>query len=1028
MSRMTWIIACLLPVIVLFGGIAQAQGIRPPYRGGVTKSLGMPPKYNWYAGVSFGGELSGENRIAAFGKFGLYKALGNPTTGAFGLMAEGYGGVLDEKSEGGLRGSLVSPFLRMGVGADYAFRAERLDFLFTFIIPVRRGGIFGHGTDIRLEWIPWRDQYLDIALTIPLWQPNAGKTRPHKDYIEYEKTKPEPLVYEEENPALEKVLANISYLARWINRLTTPFMDQNAWGREGALEKFTAEMKEVETFLASGHPLMPDGVTTEQLVRSYHREIDRAFSIAFSGRQIDAGQSTMEGRRIAEKAKEIFLDEVILPYNRSFGIRRKPDGTAGLAVNARGEFVRWVLTSVDPNARGDVRWRAVGYVFLELLKQIEDNRDYSRKQWGNSEVVWIPMQYALLPEQHDSQEEIDALIERAIDVKFTPGNRVWYLRNEQFQYEFYRMVQEAEDYHVLWIHDYRGLNGEGKPDAIGFEQTKGYLEALIRRIRDYDRTAKIPVYMIIIDEIYWQANKGRIWSELLEDPLDHKLKLGEKDFKWMEEEIAALQEELREAVAESELLQSLARQYGSDWLKNQVKVHINITNPADLTFRSSQVIPILGFPDAVIRDHRKISFYDISEEDPYRGMAIYTGMGIGEHYAGAAWEDRAIMAQGPAILDLKHAARELFLNQGFNDAEVPYPLRDFPRSRDYERNVEKNVRYVGGRTTRAMQMHNETGYGVKPVNVTKAILYTLMPAGSILKTPDSLWNASIWGSMLLGSALRGDRVLVIAPSLRSAPSSGFPQMSRAQELLERLLIAREILGDEIASVGGLFRVGIYDPEMGVGDVIARNRAIRKTWDDTPFLQELYDFDPSFFIAVDEIFAELKGLGFEEKYLTDGGHKEAPKLHMKAQFFASREAWEKLISRAEWADAFRVMARHGIEDLTTQDLPDLLKRADELEAVGDTLINGYIAQLTSEEKEKIVFYIAVGSHNMNYRSFMMDGEVMFLVSYFDALPGMLDFIGLTGLCKWPETREELNGLLPPYSGTKRKIGRFIKTGV
>lgn len=108
-----------------------------------------------------------------------------------------------------------------------------------------------------------------------------------------------------------------------------------------------------------------------------------------------------------------------------------------------------------------------------------------------------------------------------------------------------------------------------------------------------------------------------------------------------------------------------------------------------------------------------------------------------------------------------------------------------------------------------------------------------------------------------------------------------------------MLIAREILGDEIASVDGFFRVGIYDPEMGVGDVIARRRAIRNTWDNTPFLQELYNFDPSVFTAIEKAVAELKGLGYEEKYLTDGGHKEPPKLHMKAQFFASREAWEKL---------------------------------------------------------------------------------------------------------------------------------------
>jgi len=302
-----------------------------------------------------------------------------------------------------------------------------------------------------------------------------------------------------------------------------------------------------------------------------------------------------------------------------------------------------------------------------------------------------------------------------------------------------------------------------------------------------------------------------------------------------------------------------------------------------------------------------------------------------------------------------------------------------------------------------------------------------MPGGSILKAPDSLWNCPLWGSMLLGSALRGGRVMVIAPSLRGAPSSGFPQMSRAQELLERMMIAREILGDEIASVDGLYRVGIYDPEMGVGDIIARYHAIRETWEKTPFLGQLYDFDPSFFMAMDELLGKLNEQGFEQKYLSETGHEEKPKLHMKAQFCASREAWEKFISRPEWADAVRVITRHVLEDMATDELAALLARADELDEVGDRLVESYLTQVTSEEKEKIVFYIGIGSHNQNYRSFLMDGEVMFLVTYFEALSGMIDFISLTGLCKWPETREELNELLPPYSGLKRKIANFVKTG-
>jgi hypothetical protein len=535
--------------------------------------------------------------------------------------------------------------------------------------------------------------------------------------------------------------------------------------------------------------------------------------------------------------------------------------------------------------------------------------------------------------------------------------------------------------------------------------------------------------MIIIDQFFWEPNKGRIWSELLQDPLRHDLDLGKKEFQWMEAEIEALQDELRVAVNESRLLQAQARQYGQKWLRNHIKVHVNITNPADYTFRVQQVIPLLGFPDDVMRDHRKISFYDITEEDPYRGRAIYTGMGVGEHYAGATWEDRAILTQGPALLSLKYAARDLFLGQGFEEDEVPYPFQVFPKPRDYDDIVAEKASVVGGRPIRAMQVHNRTGYGPKPANLMKGILYTMMPPGSILKTPDSLWNSSLWASMLFGNALRGGRVLIIAPSLAGAPSSGVPQMSRAQELLERLMIIREVFGRDIASAGGLLRVGLYDPQVGVGDVIGRTRAFQKALNEYPFLRELYPFHPSALETLEEIVGDLEEMGFKESYLVSHEDVETPKIHLKAQLFASKQAWDKLIARPEWADVIRLQADYRLRSLSGKEtMPDLELMKERYDEAGLDLVSSYLAELSEKEKEEIVYYFSVGTQNMNYRSLMMDGEATYLVTYFDALVGVLDFVGMTGLCKWPESREELDEIIKPYGGFQRKFGRFIKTGV
>ena len=46
---------------------------------------------------------------------------------------------------------------------------------------------------------------------------------------------------------------------------------------------------------------------------------------------------------------------------------------------------------------------------IHRLEIVEENRKRSRDLWEDSRLVWIPFQYALRPEQHDSQEEMDRL-------------------------------------------------------------------------------------------------------------------------------------------------------------------------------------------------------------------------------------------------------------------------------------------------------------------------------------------------------------------------------------------------------------------------------------------------------------------------------------------------------------------------------------------------------------------------------------------------------------------------------------------
>ena len=118
------------------------------------------------------------------------------------------------------------------------------------------------------------------------------------------------------------------------------------------------------------------------------------------------------------------------------------------------------------------------------------------------------------------------------------------------------------------------------------------------------------------------------------------------------------------------------------------KVHVNVTHPSDFSFWGRGLFPLVGMPDNLMRDHRKIVFYDLSEEDPTAGEVLFSGMGLGEHYAGATWEDRAIIVRGPAALGVKQAARRLFVElqaacilPGPNDRAPKRKLHDLEDSR-----------------------------------------------------------------------------------------------------------------------------------------------------------------------------------------------------------------------------------------------------------------------------------------------------------------------------------------------------------
>jgi hypothetical protein len=190
------------------------------------------------------------------------------------------------------------------------------------------------------------------------------------------------------------------------------------------------------------------------------------------------------------------------------------------------------------------------------------------------------------------------------------------------------------------------------------------------------------------------------------------------------------------------------------------------------------------------------------------------------------------------------------------------------------------------------------------------------------------------------------------------------------------------------------------------------------------LRDLYGFSPELYDVFDNV-EEIIG-EFEIEYAIEDHEIRKPKMHLKSQLFASRMAWDGLMSAPELAD----FARSGLEQrafmLQERTLEtDVREYWEGLRGVGMHTIEGIRARATTEEISRAIGIMIVGSANQDYRSMLMDGEAMFAISGRAVIEGVFDFIFLTGASTWVDSPEMLEEILPSYSTFKWQIGRVIK---
>ncbi|HSE43923.1 MAG TPA: hypothetical protein VLA89_01195, partial [Gemmatimonadales bacterium] len=631
----------------------------------LVRSMGLPQALKPYGAAAFGIDNRETNtRAVAHGTLGIYHDLLNPAMSAAGLSLEGYGGVLGSDFDAGLRFFVGSPALRLHLGVDYSFTDTRLDFAVAVSDPVRRGGLLGGGSGLRITWAPVRGAF-EVGISAPLFQPFAGRTR----FRELDRPSrpapddphPEPLP---RDSSLHEALASLRQSALWISRMTSPSLPR------GPPEFALMEDSAMAAHIVVGDSTHPPGHTPALEEAEFHRELELAFG------SVPA----------ADAARRILLEQVLLPFNRDFGRTRNSEVLKALCSHALQTFQVWVDSGTVVPLEG--RGLAAG-IFDALLGAVREAADSAGVRWGDSRLIWLPFQLALRPEEHDGQSELDQLIGQVTGAEILPGHDVVYATDERFQAALLRTIQQARDYHVLWIHDFAGKAENDRPDSTSMRiALDGYLKALTDAAAGYDRTHVIPTYLIFLDQYYYQRNKAGFWLSLLQDPLGRQIHSGDSA---VDHQVAAAQAGLRTAVAGSTELKAATARHGQAWLRKLISVHVSVTNPPDPSFRSRVIVGglIMALPDDIMRDHRKVAFADITEADPGKGIALLTGLGVGEHYARFQWLDRTIVIAGPAAVTLKTAARELLLSQGFRAEQVPPALRPVPHPPDYDQRVRE---------------------------------------------------------------------------------------------------------------------------------------------------------------------------------------------------------------------------------------------------------------------------------------------------------------------------------------------------
>jgi hypothetical protein len=238
------------------------------------------------------------------------------------------------------------------------------------------------------------------------------------------------------------------------------------------------------------------------------------------------------------------------------------------------------------------------------------------------------------------------------------------------------------------------------------------------------------------------------------------------------------------------------------------------------------------------------------------------------------------------------------------------------------------------------------------------------------------------------------------------------------------------LSDELSESGGRLLVGVYNLGSDVTAGAANAEAIRLFHEGVatkPLVRELVPFDQSVYDWIDSLDDSLDARGIEPVFEVADSEERRAKLHAKVNVFLSAETVEKGVPQPWWLDIVEEYALARLDQVTAADKDDADIRELHLrvsERAG-AKVESWTKTLSDAEKERMVAYFLIGSHNQNYRSTITDGEVSYLVAETKAMMAYVDLVLMIALVTWVDSAEELETMIPNKGFDETGVGWFLR---